>query len=95
MLPVVDTAVADDVDGEHAVFEFRDDFFNDQGLVDNGAHRDRVVAGTEDKIVKQRSADEVALDIVVKRDIALRDIRIRPGEGDARAEEEYIQTRES
>ena len=79
MLPVVDTAVADDVDGEHAVFELRDDFCNDQGLIDNGAHRDRVVAGTKDKIIKQRSADEVALDIVVKRDIALRDYQNSPG----------------
>lgn len=72
VLPVVDATVADNVDGEQAVLEVGDDFFNDEGLVDRGAHRDRIVSGTQDKIIKQRSADEVALDIIIKRDVALK-----------------------
>lgn len=80
MLPVVDATVTDDIDREHAVFKIRDDFCNDQGLIDNGAHRHRVVTGTEDQIIQYRSADEVALNIIVKRDVALRVITSEFGE---------------
>ena len=71
MLSVVDTAIPGDINGQHAVLVIRDDFLQNNCLVDDRAHRKRVVARHEYKVGEGRIADIVAFDVGIKRYITL------------------------
>lgn len=57
VLAMVDGGVADDVDGQDAVFVDDGDGLDDQGLVDDAAHGDGVVAGHEDEVGERAVAN--------------------------------------
>lgn len=67
----VHARVADDIDGDAAVGEIGQDLLEHGGLVDDGPHRDRVVARDEDEVGEGRVTDVAALDVVVERYVAL------------------------
>ena len=72
MLSIVDTTVSNDIYGKHAVLVLRDYFRKNGGLVNDGAHRKRVVARHEYEVVEGRTTDVVAFYIGVKGYVALR-----------------------
>lgn len=72
MLSLVDAAVAHNVDRKKAVGKVGDDPIDDNGLVDGGPHRDRIVSWDENEIPKGGGAYVVALHKVIERNIALK-----------------------
>lgn len=72
MLSVVYAAVTDNVDREKSIRVIGHDSFDDRGLVDSGSHRDRVVPRRKHEIGEGGSANEFALDVIIKCDVALK-----------------------
>lgn len=70
MHAVVDTAVADDIDGQDAVFVGLGDGEDDGGLVGDGRHGVGVVARGDDEIAEGAVADVLAGDEEVHGDVA-------------------------
>ncbi len=71
MLSIVYTAVPDNIDGKHAVLVLGDDFLKNGRLVDNGAHRKRVVPWHEYKVGEGGITDIVAFYVGIEGYVAL------------------------
>lgn len=72
MLSVVDATVAHNVDRKKAVGKVGDNPIDNNGLVDDGPHRDRVVSWDEDEIPKGGGADVVTLHEIIECNVALK-----------------------
>ena len=69
--PLVNAAIADDIDGQKPILEFGADFGDDEGLIDDGPHRDGIIARNENEVGEKRRADQVLAHVIIECYIAL------------------------